>query len=76
MKQGIGFFIITIYCIFIIIISTHKILIGLNRINHPMYDNDLKRKHIFKHGIIGLIIGVVCGLPFMIWSIMIIFMEY
>jgi hypothetical protein len=50
-------------------------MIGLNKINHPMYDNDEKRKRVFKYGIIGLIIGVMGSAFFCFFSVQIILME-
>ena len=75
MKQGIGFFLISGFCIFIFVSSIQKIMIGMSKLKHPMYDNDSKKKMLLKKGIIGVIIGTICGVPFCYWSIMIILIE-
>lgn len=44
MSDGIGFFFISGFCLYMVLYSIYNILIGKNKINHPMYDNDEKRK--------------------------------
>lgn len=75
MIQDIGFFFISGFGIYMVVISIRHIMIGLNKINHPMYDNDEKRKRVFKYGIIGLIIGVMGSAFFCFFSVQIILME-
>jgi hypothetical protein len=57
------------------IYSGRRIMIGINKRKHPMYDNDSKRKQMLIKGIIGATVGIICGIPFLYWSIMIILIE-
>ena len=75
MRDGIGFFLISGFCLWMICFSFYRIMIGTNRIKHPMYDNDAKRKPLFLKGVIGFIVGIVCGGIFITMSIIIILIE-
>jgi hypothetical protein len=75
MQDGIDFYFLSGISICLVVFSIRQIMIGLNKLNHPMYDNNEKRKYILKRGVISLIISTICGAFFCILSIMIILMK-
>jgi len=54
-------FFILVFGLISIIVSARMILIGKNKIEHPMYDNEAKKKHAFK-------IGIICIIPLIIFE--------
>lgn len=55
------FLFIVIFTFALLIFSTRNMLIGKNIIKHPLFDNDEKRKYIFKKGLIVFIITIISG---------------
>jgi len=64
MSKYFSFIFILFFGFVSIIISVRMILIGKNKIKHPMYDNEEKKKYVLKMGIISIIPLIICELLF------------
>lgn len=68
--KNIGLLVVLLYVFYIIIISIRNVLIGKGRINHPLYDDDQKRKYLYRRGVIGLTISLPVGVFMLVIVIM------
>jgi hypothetical protein len=69
--KNIGLILILLYCLYVVIISIRNILIGKGKITHPLYDEEKKREHIYKKGLISLLLASPAGL-FLLFIVLIV----
>ena len=56
-----GLYFIIIFVIYLLWLSVRNILIGIEKIKHPMYETEQKRKYILRNGIITLSLTTIFG---------------